>query len=714
MRRAVALITGLVVLAVGLPTAAAAEGTDPAGSTDTVAGELQRLAVDMLDGSAVELTVVVPTDGEAVRVQAEDVADVPTGSVVEVEVDTDDEAAQDVRTVDGGVAVEDLDVVSTPADAVDVRTQDFEAAGLAAAVEGGTRPVAVLTGRFTGQAASSVTAGVLATDIASSVDPYWSQSTGGQVRFAVQRSADVGSYGAPPATTAQCTVNLILDVLDWATRAISAWEMGNPYHVVLYTPRVSACGFAGVGHVSDGGAAWINGANNRWQTIAHELGHTLTLGHSDTLVQCPAQDGTYATCRHGEYGDAYDIMGTSTGGAGLLSGAHLDALGLVPLNSMTTVTESQQTRLAPVGGATGTRFLRFTAAGATYYVEYRAAVGRDSDLGVSRGGCPLGVSGCTPVLYQPGVVVRRVEYIADGEPTYLLDADTSSGWFALDAGETFRTADMSVAVTVTSSDLSGATVVVEMVDTTPQAPFLQIVASPDVTGNRIGDVFAVDQAGRLFLYGGIGGGRVTLSRVYGTGWDALRLFAPGDWNGDGRADLVGADAAGDLWLYPGAGSGAFGAKSKIGNGWNGFRIVPGGDMNGDRRADLLAIDPDERLWLYPGNGLGSFSRRIQVGNGWGGFDLFAAGDANRDGRNDILSIDASGRLWYYAGRGGGYFAMRKQVGNGWLGFGFASGADLNADGYGDLVGRDPNGVLWFYAGRYGGTFAMRQQIGVGW
>ncbi len=711
MRRVVALIAGVVVVVVGLPSAASAGGAGRVEATATVTGELQRLAVDLLDGSGLEIAVVVPERGHAVRVQSADVADVATGSVVEVEVVEDTAAAQDVLDVDGGVQVEEVDVLSAPE--VDVRTMDLDAAGLAAAVDGGTRPVAVATGRFTGQPASGVTTSTLSSDITNSVSPYWNESTGGRLSFSVARSGDLGTYGNGPSSSAGCTTTFILAVLDWATKGLRAWEIGDPYHVVLYTPQ-TACGFAGVAHVSDGGAAWINGASNRWQTTAHELGHTLTLGHSDTLVKCPAQDGAYELCTHGEYGDAYDVMGTGVGGPGLLSGAQLDGLGLVPADAMVTVTDSRQVTLAPVGGMTGQRFLRFSTGGASYYVEYRAKVGRDSDLGSTRRGCPSGYSGCSLTVYQPGVIVRRVDHFGDGESTYLLDADTSAGWFALDPGETFRTADMTVAVRVTSADQTGASLSVEVVDTSPQVPFLQIVASPDVTGNRIGDLFAVDQAGRLFLYGGIGGGRVALTRIYGTGWDGLRVFAPGDWNGDGRADLVAADGAGDLWLYPGTGAGSFGAKSKIGRGWNGFRIVPAGDMNGDRRADLLAIDPQQRLWLYPGDGAGSFTRRIQVGNGWGGFELYAAGDANRDGRNDILSIDSAGRLWYYAGRGGGYFAMRKQVGNGWLGYGFASGADLNADGYGDLVGRDPGGRLWFYAGRYGGAFAMRQQIGTGW
>lgn len=720
MRRAVALAAAVVLVGVGLPTAASAASAvrAPAGteststeSTKIVQGELQRLAVELPGGGGIDLAVVVPAGGGAVRVQAEDVAGIETGATVAAEVVPDSVAAQDVGAEDGGVAVTELEVLAAAPEGES--TSDLAAAGLAA-LDAGSRQVGVVTGTFTGIAAPSRSATQFAGDITSNVSPYWSDSTGGAITFQVAKATGPIPLGAPPA---RCTVDEILAVLDASAEALGMYPaVRTGRHTVLHTNKVAACGFAGIGHVDDGGSVWINGAGTRWSTVAHELGHTLTLNHSNTRVQCSGgQDGPASQCRLGEYGDAYDVMGSAgpANAAGPLSGAQLDVLGLAPAGSMLRLTESARVTLRPVAGLTGRRFVNFTIGAVEYYVEYRAAVGRDADLGVGRYGCPLGVtSSCSTVTYQPGVLVRRVEP-GDDEPTSLLDADMTSGWFAMDPGESFTTRDMSVRVRVVSADATAAVLDVTFVDTRPQTPFAQLVASPDVTGNRLGDLFAVDASGRLFLYGGVGGGRISLSRVYGTGWDEMRVFAPGDWNGDGRSDLVAADAKGDLWLYPGNGAGGFGAKSKIGNGWNGYRIVPAGDMNGDRKADLLAIDPQHRLWLYPGNGAGSFTRRIQVGNGWNGFDLFAAGDANRDGRNDILSIDRNGNLWYYAGRGGGYFAMRRQVGNGWNGFAFASGADINGDGYGDLVGRDPSGVLWFYAGRYGGSFAMRVQIGRG-
>lgn len=249
----------------------------------------------------------------------------------------------------------------------------------------------------------------------------------------------------------------------------------------------------------------------------------------------------------------------------------------------------------------------------------------------------------------------------------------------------------------------------------PQVPFERIVASPDFDGDGLGDVFAVDRTGRLYLYIGTGNGSIRLERAYGLGWTGLDVHAPGDWSGDGQTDLLAVDGDGDLWLYQGVEStGGFARALQVGHGWTGFRVTPSGDMSGDGVPDLLAIDPAQRLWLYPGNGSGRFRPRVQAGYGWGGFELHAAGDMNGDRRADALGIDASGRLWFYGGRGDGQFYRKVRVGQGWTGYTFLSGSDLDGDGTNDLLGRDPAGRLWFYAGHPGPAFAKAKQVGHGW
>lgn len=246
------------------------------------------------------------------------------------------------------------------------------------------------------------------------------------------------------------------------------------------------------------------------------------------------------------------------------------------------------------------------------------------------------------------------------------------------------------------------------------APFSEIVMTPDQTSDGFGDVFTVDSDGRLFLYAGSGGGTIRAAAAFGTGWSSYDLYGPGDWNGDRRSDLLAVDGSGNLYLYPGTGTGSLGSRSQAGFGWTGLRIVPAGDVTSDGRADLLAIDRSGVLWLYAGAGGGAFARRVQVGSGWGSFALYAAGDATRDGRRDIFGVDSSGRLFLYPGTGRGTFGKRTQVGNGWTGMKLTTGADLDGSGTTDLLAKDSAGRVWFFPGRVGGTFGTKVQVASGW
>lgn len=723
-RRLIAVLSTAVLAATALPgtfpSAAAAAGASGADQAATVVGEVERFTLELRDRTTLDLTVVRTEDGGAVAVDEAALADVASGTVVEADL---------VDLPDPGAAVTDADAVAQVA-AVEVvaTTHAAEAAADAAFAEIRTadRPVYMMTSRIGAQASDAVTPSVLRTELVERVAPYWDDSTDGAVRFTEGAAFEADAYTGW-GSTADCGLDKVVAFLDWSVaQAGTGPVVWTGRHTVVYTPALAACPFEGIANVADGGAAWINGADGefRWYTMAHELGHTLTLGHSSSRVHCDGgrADGTELQCDGTEYGDAYDVMGVAyqtepTLNAGPVSGAHLDTMGLLDTTNTTFAAAGAVVTLAPVGSGAGKRFVHFSTGGATYYVEHRAATGRDTDLATSRAGCPF--SPCTVTRFEPGVIVRRVDETGLGADTYLLDAaveDPASSptdpYFVVEPGRSFVTADGRIRVTVTSASASGATV--NLVNAqAPTTPFRSLVASPDLTGDRVGDLLGVDGDGVLFLYPGRGDGRVASPTKFAGGWDVYEVHAPGDWNGDGRGDLVAVDAAGKLWLYPGNGRGGFLARSQIGQGWTTFRIVPAGDMNADGRTDLLAIDSSHRLWLYPGDGRGGFRPRIQVGNGWNGYDLYAAGDANGDGRADILSVDAAGQLFYYAGRGGGYFSGRVKAGYGWTGYEFASGADFNRDGRADLMGRDSNGRLWFYAGRGPGRFAMKVLVGQG-
>ncbi|MDT0166241.1 hypothetical protein Q9R32_11830 [Actinotalea sp. AC32] len=443
--RRAALAAALSLLATTL-TAATAVGTEPDGAVRTVTGEVQRLVVDTFDGSDVELDLVV-ADDEVVRVGGDELHQVPVGAVAEVTfVDTGVEDA--VTDPDGGVEALAVAVVAEPEAPVAIA----EGAVAEAAT---TRTVHVGTGTFPGQSADGVTPAALAGDVTSQVAGYWSESTDGAVLLGLGTQRTFGTY-AWNATTG-CTGEQILAVLRWAGGQVGVVPDGGA-HAMLYTPRLAACGFAGVAHVADGGIGWINGPSGstpRWQVFAHELGHTLDLGHSQSRFACPTGADGATGCQKGDYGDAYDVMGLQLGQAGLVGAAHLDGMGLS--GSIRTATASTKVTLLPVGGRTGTRALKFTTGTAAYYVELRSKVGRDSDLG-SRLGCPDGVRSCSVgSVVEPGVVVHRVDTQAPSRDSYLLRADPGGG-SAMEVGDRFTTADGAWTVTVDALSTQQATV----------------------------------------------------------------------------------------------------------------------------------------------------------------------------------------------------------------------------------------------------------------
>jgi hypothetical protein len=142
--------------------------------------------------------------------------------------------------------------------------------------------------------------------------------------------------------------------------------------------------------------------------------------------------------------------------------------------------------------------------------------------------------------------------------------------------------------------------------------------SPDLSGDGLGEVLAVDAAGRLRLFKGSATG-FGASHVFPgpAGLSGSRVYGPGDWSNDGKADLAVIDGAGDLYCYRGRGDGSFFKGVKCGRGWGAYELAAGADLTGDKYADIVGLDTATRkLYLYKGLGGGGFLTKRQIGAGW--------------------------------------------------------------------------------------------------
>ena len=166
-----------------------------------------------------------------------------------------------------------------------------------------------------------------------------------------------------------------------------------------------------------------------------------------------------------------------------------------------------------------------------------------------------------------------------------------------------------------------------------------VVASPDVTGDDVGDLLVRRADGTTEVRPGDGSGgyraAVNTTRAF-AGRDLIT--AVGDLDGDKRNDLVArVPSTGRLHAFLGNGSGGF-TRKRLAGSWSGYRLLAApGDADGDGDADLLARDADGVLWGFPGTGRAGFGTPVRVSGGWGTWATITGfGDFNRDGRSDLF------------------------------------------------------------------------------
>lgn len=226
----------------------------------------------------------------------------------------------------------------------------------------------------------------------------------------------------------------------------------------------------------------------------------------------------------------------------------------------------------------------------------------------------------------------------------------------------------------------------------------EVVATPDVTGDKTGDVLLRMGDGSVQVRSGDGkGGFGAPVRTLGVFKGYEKITAVGDLNGDGRNDLVGRQAGGNrLVVFLGDGDGTFRTVLK-GTGWGGYDLISGvGDVTGDGRPDVVVREGGV-LTLRPGIAGSTFgadnARRIP--GSYGGYDTVAGGgDWNGDRTADlVLRSKASGATTVLPGRGDGTFGRALGPMSRAAGLSSLSTAQVTGSPELDLVGRSGSSVV---------------------
>jgi hypothetical protein len=264
-------------------------------------------------------------------------------------------------------------------------------------------------------------------------------------------SGDVFGWFTIPVSSTNCDINAIGTYAQQAATKAGA-NLSAYQHYVYAFPHTMACTFSGRSSIGGNPSqSWINTDSIGIEVLGHELGHALGLMHSRSLNCRPSViDGT---CSAVEYGDAFDIMGSSMP-------VHFNAYqkerlgwlnfgGSPPLQTVTASGTYWVDAYETSGSnAKGLKILKSadpaTGAKTWYYIEKRTTAGFDSYL--------------SPYNTQTGIVVHTGAE-GDGQDIYLLDMTPGTNSFfdsALTVGQSFTDSTAGVTITTVSADNTGA------------------------------------------------------------------------------------------------------------------------------------------------------------------------------------------------------------------------------------------------------------------
>lgn len=402
----IGIVVAISMLAsLGLVSPAHADNEDP---SLTVSGQLlvvtdtgAELSVELGAGPDSPLPEdrtysVVTDDGQLIALDGDFPASATSGDYFEGSVAIPESVATDLDVAPGEVVdaeselgADVVDAATTVAEPLVVQSSDVTEIPVDSAATSAAHSMDVVV-------VSGATSVGSVPALTSQVGSYWISQSNNQISsFAQNPTISTMSASCPASSGAQNSL--------WSAAAATFGNTVNTYlsgagrHLVVILP--SSCngstgtGLGSIGNsLHQGGVLFVsNYLDVAPITLAHEIGHNLTLGHGNLSYCATSAYDEGSGCSVYEYNDMYSIMGYAISDRGsvlpALPASQRDWLGAFPsadlaLQPGPSGNPVQRTTytLKPISDSSGVRGIRVTdpLTGSIYYVELRSGSGTDA------------------------------------------------------------------------------------------------------------------------------------------------------------------------------------------------------------------------------------------------------------------------------------------------------------------------------------------------